>query len=41
MKQNKNTLGFSGNSLHNKIYTLNTEILLVLVAYNTINLAAI
>lgn len=40
-KQNKNTLGFSGKSLHNKVYILNTETLVVLVAYNIIILASI
>lgn len=41
MKQNKNALGFGGMSLHNKVYILNTDTLVVLVAYNIINLAAI
>lgn len=40
MKQNKNVLGFSGKSLHSKVCILNTDTLLVLVAYNAINLAA-
>lgn len=38
-KQNKDELGFSSKSLHNKIYALNKKILFVLGAYNTINLA--
>lgn len=41
MKQNKNTLRFSGKSLQEKVCILNTDILVVLVAYNAINLAAI
>lgn len=41
MKQNKNALGFSGKSLHNKVCILNTDTLVVLVAYNIINPAAI
>lgn len=41
MKQNKNTLRFSGKSLQEKVCILNTDILVVLVAYNAINLATI
>lgn len=41
MKQNKNALGFSGKSLQNKVCILNTDTLVVLLAYKIINLAEI